>query len=178
MQGQAQSRKAYERFLADLRGFPWWKDYEEICALWPDWRKAAYIAWASSPVKGRKPETQQELAVAVLGLESDRMIRTWRKRSKAIDDMIAALQAGPLMRHRRDVFDALVASASDPDAKSHQDRKLFLEMTGDYRPKGQPPPEPKPEVTLDEWRKQATKAREQVAETLADFADEDEDKES
>ena len=45
------------------------------------------------------------------------------------------MQATPLLRHRRDIFDALIVSATDPDPKSHPDRKLALEMLGDYKPR-------------------------------------------
>lgn len=73
----------------------------------------------------------------MLGLSSDQVIARWRNADKAIDDTIAEFQAAPLMRHRRDIFDALIESASDPDPKSHADRKLALEMMGDYKPKSQ-----------------------------------------
>ena len=43
-------------------------------------------------------------------------------------------QAAKLLEHRANVFDALITSAEDPDYKSHNDRKLFLELTGDYVP--------------------------------------------
>ncbi len=113
---------------------PGW--YEEYLRLvngnWP-WRVAAYIAWASSPRSGRWPDTQDKLATEVLGLTSDRQITKWRKR-EAVQAMIVALQVAPMLEHRADVIGALIESAKDPDYKSHQDRKLFLEITGDYVP--------------------------------------------
>lgn len=102
-------------------------------AGWP-WRVAAYIAWASSPKIGRWPSSQNELARQVLGLTSDRVIATWRKKNPAIDDVIALMQAKPLLDHRRDVFKALSESAADPSFHGSQDRKTFLSMTGDYVP--------------------------------------------
>lgn len=102
-------------------------------ARWP-WRVAAYIAWASSPKIGRWPKSQDELARVVLGLTSDRVIATWRKKNAAIDDVIALMQAKPLLDHRRDVFKALSESAADPSFHGSQDRKTFLSMTGDYVP--------------------------------------------
>ena len=39
------------------------------------------------------------------------------------------------MRHRRDLYDALIASAIRPDEKGHNDRKLAFEMMGDYKAK-------------------------------------------
>lgn len=111
--------------------------YEQFLELlderWP-WRVAAFIAWASSPKQNRWPRTQDELARDVLGLTSDRQIAKWRKNNPAIDDLIAGLQVAPMLEHRSDVIAALIRSATDPDYKSHQDRKLFLEITGDYVP--------------------------------------------
>jgi hypothetical protein len=101
------------------------------------WRVAAWIAWAASPARGRWPETQLKLATDVLGLKADRVIAKWRMKNPRIDERVAKLQVEPLMRHRRDVIEALVTSASDPDPRSHPDRRMFLEMTGDYLPRGQ-----------------------------------------
>lgn len=113
----------------------WMDQYSTLLeAGWP-WRVACYIAWASSPRIGRWPETQDELAKQVLGLTSDRVIATWRKKNRAIDEVITILQAAPLMAHRADVFTALAKSASDPDHRSNPDRKLFLELTNDYIPR-------------------------------------------
>lgn len=134
--GQAESRRAYQQLLADMEKFPWWQDYRELIRRGWDWRKAVLIAWEASPVKtDRVPATQEELAVTVLGLTSDRVIAKWRRQQPEIDDEIVRMQAAPLLRHRRDIYDALATSASDPDPKSHQDRKLALELLGDYKPR-------------------------------------------
>jgi len=103
---------------------------------WP-WRVACYIAWAASPRNDRWPETLKDLATQVLGLQSPRSIYTWRKKHPSIDATISVLQVIPLQAHRRDVIEALVQVATDPDYKGHQDRKLFFEMTGDWIPKSQ-----------------------------------------
>jgi len=152
--GQAQSRRAYKDLLRSLDGFPWWNDYRELVERGWDWRKAVYIAWSASPARDRRPPTQMELAQDVLGLHSDRVISKWRAKQPEIDDEIARMQAAPLLRYRRDIFDALATSASDPDPKSHSDRKLALEMMGDYRPRqvqqlegGETPIETKSSVT-------------------------------
>jgi hypothetical protein len=137
VQGQAQSRKAYHEIADRFKQYEWWADYLALRERGWDWRKAVYIAWSASPKKTRLPETQAELAQNVLGLSSAQVISRWRNADQTIDDTIAELQAAPLMRHRRDIFDALIASASDPDPKSHADRKLALEMMGDYKPKQQ-----------------------------------------
>ena len=99
-----------------------------------DWRKAAYVAWASSPYKTRWPATLQGLCDEVLGC-SDRVVRKWRALNPALDKLVAQEQIAPLMLHRGDVIGALIAVATTPDSSAHSDRKLFLEMIGDYKPK-------------------------------------------
>ena len=101
---------------------------------WP-WRVATYIAWAASPKRGRKPKTLNELADKVLGLTSPRAVHMWRERYATINAVVSMMQAQPMLENRRDVIEALINSARDGDYKSHADRKLFLEMTGDYVPR-------------------------------------------
>jgi hypothetical protein len=113
----------------------WWQDYLRLLEQgWP-WRIACYMAWASSPKATRWPKTIQELATDVLGLTGPRVIYVWRKKHPSINQVVAMLQAAPLWEHRSDVIRALVESALQPDYKSFNDRKLFLEMTGDYTPR-------------------------------------------
>lgn len=100
-----------------------------------DWRKAVFIAWSASPGATRNPPTQAELATDVLGLTGDRVIRQWREKQPEIEKAIVSMAAAPLLRHRRDIYDALIKSATDPDPKSHADRKLALELLGDYKPR-------------------------------------------
>ena len=113
----------------------WFARYAELRSAGWSWRVACYIAWASCPRKSRSPETQEELATKVLGLTSDRQIWTWRVKNPAIDETVALFQAAPLFEHRADIMDALIASASTHDYKNHQDRKMALEMMGDYVPR-------------------------------------------
>lgn len=101
------------------------------------WRKAAYIAWAATPKKERWPETQEMLATEVLGLSSDRVVSKWKGNNPAIEQAVAALQTYELFSYRGEVLDALKKSAANEDYKHHQDRKLFLEMIGDYMPQAQ-----------------------------------------
>jgi hypothetical protein len=133
--GQAESRDGFERFNADGAKFPWWNDYLLLRDEGFTWRVAAYIAWAAAPAKTRWPASQKELADQVLGLKSDQVIRRWRRLNPLIDQRVVRFQVEPLLRHRRDVIDALVDVASSRDTSAHSDRKLFLEMTGDYRPR-------------------------------------------
>jgi hypothetical protein len=112
----------------------WKGEYEKLLEGGWNWRVAAYIAWASSPKASRTPKTQDELAKQHLGLTSDRAINTWRKRNPAIDEMVAVLQAAPLWEHRSEIYAALISVATSPEYKGHNDRKLALELLGDYVP--------------------------------------------
>lgn len=124
------SAQEEERTDRGLAGYGWYQEYVELSQRFA-WRLAAYIAWAASPVKGRAPATQQELARA-LGLKTDRTIRQWKEKDPTIDKEIEALQAAPLWRHRRDLYEALVKAATDGDVPA---LKLAFEMTGDYVPR-------------------------------------------
>ncbi len=115
----------------------WLGDYLRLKELGFTWRVAAYIAWEASPKGSRWPGSVTELATEVLGLKSPRVIYTWRKKNPAIDEIISVMQTEPLYEHRRDVIEALIAVASDPDYKGHSDRRLFFEMIGDYVPRSQ-----------------------------------------
>lgn len=103
-----------------------------------DWRKAAYIAWASSPRTGRWPATQAELATQVLGLRSDRTIRTWIEKDPSIEERVARMQVEPLMQWRRDVIMALIQSSQVIGKNGAPDRRTYFTLTGDLKPgKGQ-----------------------------------------
>jgi hypothetical protein len=136
---EAQRRSETARAALGVAGHEdapaWFEQYHQLLTFgWP-WRVACYIAWAASPKRNRWPKTQEKLAMEVLGLTSDRQIATWRKKNPGIDEMIAVLQAIPLMEYRADAFMALGVSAGDPDHRHKPDRQLFFEMTGDYTPK-------------------------------------------
>ena len=114
---------------------PWKEEYLNLVDGGWNWRVAAYIAWAASPKNTRTPKTQDELARQHLGLTSDRAINTWRRKNPAIDEMVAVLQAAPLFAHRAEIYEALVKVATSPEYKGHNDRKLALELLGDYVPR-------------------------------------------
>lgn len=134
----AAARMAFDQLRLtdrDDAGRGWFDDYLKLVEQgWP-WRVACYLAWASSPKTDRWPKTIHDMAVDVLNLKSPRVIYTWRKKYPTIDTVVAMLQAAPLWEHRRDVLEALAAMAKDHDYKAFNDRKLFLEMVGDYVPK-------------------------------------------
>lgn len=126
-----------------LKGKPeqpaWFERFESLIdGGWP-WRQACYIAWASMPMDGRLPKTQDELARTHLSLNSDRAISTWRKKNPAIDTMVALLQSAELWENRADSFQNLVKGMKQAgeDYKFFNHLKLFLEMTGDYVPLNQ-----------------------------------------
>lgn len=126
---------------------------------WP-WRVAVFIAWAATPREGRTPGTQLELARDVLGLRSDRVLRKWRAKNPAIDEAVAKLQALPLMEHRGQILKALIESATTSDYKNHNDRKLALEMLGDYTPRAEAViRSDAPPVTADEMAAAQAKAK-------------------
>ena len=134
--GQARSREVYEAVSGRLSAMPWYEDYLELRSMKLDWRKAAYVAWASSPGREREPATQGELA-SMLGLSSDRTIRGWREKQPELDELVAMAQMAPLVKHRRDVVEALVAAASNPAGANSSDRRLFFALTGDLEEKSQ-----------------------------------------
>jgi hypothetical protein len=141
---EAARRSAVARHaLEGLRGetgAPGWLDdvFRLIDGGWP-WRQATFIAWASSPRIDRSPKTQDELAKKYLGLTSDRVISTWRKRNPEIDTVIGLLQSAPLWDSRADDFAALEegAAKAGEDYKFFNHLKLKLEMRGDYVPKSE-----------------------------------------
>jgi len=140
--GQPESRSAHARLHDQGDRWPWWEDYQTIRNQFPhfgNWRIWVYLAWASQPADRRQPPTEAELARGVLGMSSARSIRNWKAKDYGelanIEQAVAYLQAAPLLRYRRDIFDALVEVAKTPDPKAHSDRKLALEMTGDYTPR-------------------------------------------
>jgi hypothetical protein len=126
--------EAKEHGFAPTELTNWWGDYLKLILQGWSWRVACYIAWAASPRKFRSPENLEGLAT-MLGLRSPRAIHTWKSKYPTISHMVALMQVAPLWEHRRDVLDALVEMASLPDYKSFNDRKLYLEMVGDYIPK-------------------------------------------
>lgn len=130
---EIRQRSAAARVALDENGeMPTWADtyHRLINAGWP-WRIAAFVAWSSMPKGKRWPKTQEELAIDVLGLTSDRAVATWRKKHPEIDQLIADLQADEMLEARGDVLHALKASASTVDYKHAPDRRMYFEMTGD-----------------------------------------------
>lgn len=155
-------------FLA-LKGKPeqpaWFERFEALIDGGWTWRQACYIAWASMPMDGRTPKTQDELARNYLRLSSDRAISTWRKKNPAIDAVIALLQSAELWDHRADSFQNLIKGMKQAgsDYKFFNHLKLFLEMTGDYVPLNQ--------IAAVVKRKADGGAHELDEETLDDLAE-------
>lgn len=99
-----------------------------------DWRKAAYEAWSSLPASLRQPKTLTEFADQI-GLRNTATIRHWRRNDPALETRFKERLTARLLEYAPDVMMALVEVAADADPKAHQDRKLYLEMTGLYKPK-------------------------------------------
>lgn len=129
-------RLVREGKLAEGDELPSWAEaYQNLLNAGVRPRIAAYVAWATMPKKYRYPETQEKLAVDFLGLNSDRVISTWRKKFPEIDAMITELQAQAMLEFRPGAFYALGSVASDPSYRANPDRRLFFEMTQDYTPR-------------------------------------------
>ena len=162
--GQRESRATLLQLLDAPEKPAWWQDYLAIREAFPhfrNWRIYVYIAWAGQPAVARQPRSVQELAAHVLGC-SDRAVRNWQAASYGdkpdIAEAIAWVQASPLLRARREIYDALAASAVIIGPKGHNDRKLALEMLGDYRPKGESDPGHAERQRLDGWLEELTEA--------------------
>jgi len=134
---EAQLRSAAARAVFEIAddASPWMNDYWELLAEGWAWRQAVLMLWEAQPARARTPKTQIELAVNVLGLTSDRVISGWRQDNPAMAARIARLTVSAVGKARAEVIAALVEAASDPNPRSHADRKMVLEMTGDYVPK-------------------------------------------
>lgn len=133
--GQARSRAIYAAVEATLREYTWWQHYAELRAQALDWRKAAWVAWQSTPRAGREPATLEALA-DLLGVNV-RTMRGWQQRHPELRELVAAFQMAPLVEHRADVVAALIASASAPSYQNSADRRLFFQLTGDLEEKSQ-----------------------------------------
>lgn len=147
--GQAESRRGKTQldvYLALSAEPPEWKAlYEKllderierdgivIAPRW-DWRKALYIAWSVVPKAKRVPATEGELAT-LLNLKNTRTIRQWKQRFPEIEQRIAELPKQLLMTHLSEVYDTLVTVATMPIPAAHPDRRLYLELVGEYQPK-------------------------------------------
>ena len=134
---EAQMRSAAARAIFEVaeEASPWMNDYWELIAEGWAWRQAVLMLWEAQPAKARVPKTQIELAVNVLGLTSDRVVSGWKQDNPAMAARIARLTVSAVGKARAEVIAALIESASDANPRSHADRKMVLEMTGDYVPK-------------------------------------------
>jgi hypothetical protein len=101
-----------------------------------NWRQALYIAWMATPKHKREPKTQDELA-DLLGLASTGTFRNWRRAHPEMVERIQQVPRDLLVTHLADVYDALVYVARSYDPRAHPDRKLFLELVGEYTPKAE-----------------------------------------
>jgi len=156
-EAQLKSREARRVFEAQEGVEPWMEDYWRLLGEGWSWRQAVFMLWAAQPADRRLPPTQGELATDVLRLTSDRVIREWKANNPAMASEIAKLVKSVLVKHRPQIFQALVEAASNPNPRAHADRKLALEMLGDYSREqtlrlGQELPEDMSEASEEELR--------------------------
>jgi len=132
-EAQLKSAEARAIFEATEESGPWMDDYWTLLDEGWTWRQAVYMLWEAQPPRKRIPHTQHELATRVLGLTSDRVISMWKQENPALVTRLRTLTVSVLEKARSRMLAALVESASKVDGRhSHADRKLALEMTGDY----------------------------------------------
>jgi hypothetical protein len=137
-EAQLKSAEARKIFEATDEPPPWMDDYWRLTAKGWKWRHAIYIIWAALPTDERQPKTQMDLAIEVLGLTTDRQIREWKDDKTlgpAMELEITQLRRSILQKGLSDVYQALFEAASKPSGRTHSDRKLYLEMAGEYIPK-------------------------------------------
>jgi len=133
-EAQIKSAQARRVFEAQEDAAPWMEDYWSLIGEGWSWRQAVFMLWAAQPKDQRNPATQGALATEVLGLSSDRVIREWRD-NPAFDARVAKLVARSLAHARAGIYAALIEAAQNPSPRAHADRRLALEMLGDYQPK-------------------------------------------
>lgn len=108
----------------------WYEKYMALLVGGWDWRVATYIAWAAQPKTRRWPKTQEQLAIQVLGLTSDRQIVKWRNKNPAIQAMIRDVAASMVFEALPDSFEAMNLVAATPNYKGRGDRELQFKLAG------------------------------------------------
>lgn len=134
-EAQLKSEMARKIFESQEGVQPWMDDYWSLLGEGYTWRQAVYMLWASQPAHLRQPKNQGDLATQVLGLTSDRAIREWRSKNPAIDVRVQKLATSVLAKRRVEVLNVLADMAAKDDYKAHNDRRMYLEMIGDYVPR-------------------------------------------
>jgi len=169
VQGQSKSRETFKWLIETDNKPAWWPDFDEIREEFPHFKKWeiwSLIAWASMHAGLRDPRTLQEFADSIN--TSTRTLLTYRTKTwgdkPTVDEAIATVKSGSMWHRRRKVLTALGDVAEMPDPKAHPDRKMFLEMTGDYPAR----PRPEPDLTIDET---FTKRLEQIYQDDGDIID-------
>ena len=140
-------------------------------------RQAMYMAWKSHPPDARSgagmPAKQIRLFVDVLCLRSDSAVRQWRRKFPDMEGRVLTIQRqGPLAHYRPMVLHKMAEGAILDEYTP--DRRLFLEMTGDYLPTSKMDANVATSdggMTVEEWREQAERRRQEAAKTAALFED-------
>ena len=167
--GQYKSRETF-KWLVETDNKPaWWPSFLKIRERFPhfkNWKIWSLIAWETMPAPMKDPPALKEFAASI-----NTSVRTlWNYRNKTWGDKTTVGEAIVVVREsstwhaREEVMKALITVAKRPDPKAHPDRKMFLEMTGDYPPRL--PPEP--DAAIDETFK---KRLEQIYQDDGDIID-------
>lgn len=116
-QGKSQTPAWYEQYLKLVYGG------------WP-WRVAVLIAWMAMDKPRRWPATQDELAIKILGLNSDRQFSVWMAKNPAIAAQVHDVRFALVWDNLSDVLAAGMAVAMEKDYKGRGDREMIYKMAG------------------------------------------------
>jgi hypothetical protein len=106
------------------------QEYYKLVAGGWKWRVAFFIIWLATPKKYRYPATQEELAVRVLGLTSDRQLAEWRTKNPVIEALARDIGAARALDGLSDSIEAMMEVAATPNYKGRGDRELHFKMAG------------------------------------------------
>ena len=115
--------------------------YHMLTAEGWDRSKALYMAWkAHHPLireRSGLPILQKDFFTQVLGYSSDNAVRQWRKKTywPQLAERMDTIMNDVLKDYTPVVLYANAQLAARPDPKTFPDRKLYLEMVGEYTPK-------------------------------------------
>lgn len=122
----------YKVFVEALRGLEWAEDFARLMYDGWKWRKAAFIAWVSQPKEMREPRFKGAFA-ELIGCSRSKIAEM--ERDPLISTAILKFRRRALADNIPDVMNALTESATNANYKHHADRKIFLEMVGEYTPR-------------------------------------------
>lgn len=96
-----------------------------------DEARQAFVLWLSLPPRDREPATLIDLADE-LGVHRITLSR-WKQDPKILKQA-AKLSRNILLEGIPSTYRAMVESAGNPDGRNNADRRLLVEMAGEYTP--------------------------------------------